>query len=53
MSSTTTSISLSRTSKISLTISVFPGLHFGLSLLAPMTEISISSLPFDLINSLF
>ena len=53
MSSTTTSISLSGTSKMSLTISIFPGLHFGLSLLAPITEISISSFPLDLINSLF
>jgi hypothetical protein len=47
ISSTTTSISCFITSKISLSILVLPGLHFGLSLLAPITSIAKLTPPFN------
>ena len=51
ISSTITSTSQSTTSNMSLNIFVFPGLHLGLSLLAPMTLTSKEHPEFNLIAS--
>ena len=53
INSTITSMSWSNTSKISRSILVSLGSHFGLSLLAPITTISMFVFPADLICSEF